>query len=559
MAFTFKLPDVGEGMAEGEIVSWLVSEGDTVEEGDSIAEIQNDKSVEELASPVDGTIKKFLVEPGTVAAVGDPIVEIDAEGHESEESEASAPAEEKAEEKPAETKSESKGSTGTFTFKLPDVGEGMAEGEIVSWLVSEGDTVEEGDSIAEIQNDKSVEELASPVDGTIKKFLVEPGTVAAVGDPIVEIAAEGHESEDSSESSATSTESASEKTDAAGSESTTSGSVVKNSNPNKRVLAMPSVRQYAREKDVDISAVEATGKGGRTTREDIDAFVSGGGSVAKSEDTSSSKEEATQSTSDNASSASKSTGSSKTVSADAKPFKSGRGDQETREKMSTTRKAIAKAMVNSTLTIPSVALFDEVDFTKVIAHRTKFKAIAAERGTKLTFLPYVVKALISVMKKYPALNASIDDTTDEVVYKNYFNIGIAADTDQGLYVPVVQDANTKSVFDIADEINDLAAKAQEGKLKGSDMSDGSISISNIGSVNGQFFTPIINHPEVAILGVGRSFKKPIVNAEGEIVAAPMLPLSLVFDHRIIDGATGQAAMNELKKLLADPDLLLMEG
>ncbi|MEC6747554.1 2-oxo acid dehydrogenase subunit E2 [Marinilactibacillus sp. XAAS-LB27] len=540
MAFTFKLPDVGEGMAEGEIVSWLVSEGDTVEEGDSIAEIQNDKSVEELASPVDGTIKKFLVEPGTVAAVGDPIVEIDAEGHESE-----------------EAKTESKGSTGTFTFKLPDVGEGMAEGEIVSWLVSEGDTVEEGDSIAEIQNDKSVEELASPVDGTIKKFLVEPGTVAAVGDPIVEISAEGHGSEESSESSASSTESGTAKTDPAGSEAATSGEVVKTSNPDKRVLAMPSVRQYAREKDVDISAVEATGKGGRTTREDIDTFVSGGGAVAKTEETSSSKEEATQSAAK--APASKSTGSSKTVSADAKPFKSGRADEETREKMSTTRKAIAKAMVNSTLTIPSVALFDEVDFSKVIAHRTKFKAIAAERGTKLTFLPYVVKALISVMKKYPALNASIDDTTDEVVYKNYFNIGIAADTEQGLYVPVVSDANTKSVFDIADEINDLASKAQEGKLKGSDMADGSISISNIGSVNGQFFTPIINHPEVAILGVGRSFKKPIVNAEGEIVAAPMLPLSLVFDHRIIDGATGQAAMNELKKLLADPDLLLMEG
>ncbi|MFC6465362.1 2-oxo acid dehydrogenase subunit E2 [Marinilactibacillus sp. GCM10026970] len=555
MAFTFKLPDVGEGMAEGEIVSWLVSEGDTVEEGDSIAEIQNDKSVEELASPVDGTIKKFLVEPGTVAAVGDPIVEIDAEGHES--AEAAAPAEEKAEEKPAEAKTESNGSTGTFTFKLPDVGEGMAEGEIVSWLVSEGDTVEEGDSIAEIQNDKSVEELASPVDGTIKKFLVEPGTVAAVGDPIVEISAEGHGSEESSEADTSKTEAGTAKTDPAGAEGSTTGEIVKTSNPDKRVLAMPSVRQYAREKDVDISAVEATGKGGRTTREDIDTFVSGGGSTAaaKTEETSSSKEEATQSTP----AASKSSGSSKSVSADVKPFKSGRSDEETREKMSTTRKAIAKAMVNSTLTIPSVALFDEVDFSKVIAHRTKFKAIAAERGTKLTFLPYVVKALISVMKKYPALNASIDDTTDEVVYKNYFNIGIAADTEQGLYVPVVSDANTKSVFDIADEINDLASKAQEGKLKGSDMADGSISISNIGSVNGQFFTPIINHPEVAILGVGRSFKKPIVNAEGEIVAAPMLPLSLVFDHRIIDGATGQAAMNELKKLLADPDLLLMEG
>jgi pyruvate dehydrogenase E2 component (dihydrolipoamide acetyltransferase) len=445
-----------------------------------------------------------------------------------------------------------------FTFKLPDVGEGMAEGEIVSWLVSEGDTVEEGDSIAEIQNDKSVEELASPVDGTITKFLVEPGTVASVGDPIVEIddGSEGgseasEEAADTASESEASSEEASagtETSDPAGTEQAAQGGVVATSNPDRRVLAMPSVRQYAREKDVDISQVEPTGKGGRTTREDIDNFVQGGGASQAAE--SSSEETAT---------AAAPATSGSPISTNVKPFKSGRSDQETREKMSTTRKAIANAMVNSTLTIPSVALFDEVDFSKVIAHRSKFKGIAAERNTKLTFLPYIVKAVISVLKKYPALNASIDDTTDEIVYKNYFNIGIAADTDHGLYVPVIQDADTKSVFDIADEINELAGKAQEGKLKSSDMSDGSISISNIGSVNGQFFTPIINHPEVAILGVGRAFKKPIVNAEGEVVAAPMLPLSLVFDHRIIDGATGQAAMNELKRLLADPDLLLMEG
>lgn len=447
-----------------------------------------------------------------------------------------------------------------FTFKLPDVGEGMAEGEIVSWLVSEGDTVEEGDSIAEIQNDKSVEELASPVDGTIKKFLVEPGTVASVGDPIVEIDAEGDAGSDeeeadtekeASESEMSSEEAAAgtEETDPAGSEDATSGEVVKTSDPNKRVLAMPSVRQYAREKDVDISLVEATGKGGRTTRDDIDSFLQGGGETAVSatEDKSAEK------------TASDSKGTSSSVSTNVKPFKSGRSDEETREKMSTTRKAISKAMVNSSLTIPSVSLFDEVDVTKLMAHRTKFKTVAAEQDVKLTFLPYVVKAIISVMKKFPALNSSIDDTTDEVVYKNYFNIGIAADTEQGLYVPVVSDADKKSMFDIASEISELGAKAHEGKLKSSDMADGSISISNIGSVGGGWFTPIINHPEVAILGVGRIAKKAIVNDEGEVVAAPMLALSLVFDHRVIDGATGQKAMNELKRLLADPELLLMEG
>lgn len=361
-----------------------------------------------------------------------------------------------------------------FKFKLPDVGEGMAEGEIVSWLVSEGDTVEEGDSIAEIQNDKSVEELASPVDGTIKKFLVEPGTVANVGDPIVEIDAEGYEddsddsSEESSEEVAAETEMSSEETaagaeesDPAQSEGEATGEVVKTSDPNKRVLAMPSVRQYAREKDVDISLVEATGKGGRTTREDIDNFVEGGGAEATS-----TEEETTQETT--AAPAS----SGKAISADAKPFKSGRSDQETREKMSTTRKAIANAMTNSNLTIPSVALFDEVVVDKLWDHRKKFKGIAAEQDVKLTFLPYIVKAVIAVLRKFPELNTSIDDTTDEIVYKDYYNIGIATDTERGLYVPVIQDADSKGMFQIAKEITELSGKAHDGKLKGSEMADG---------------------------------------------------------------------------------------
>lgn len=431
-----------------------------------------------------------------------------------------------------------------FIFKLPDVGEGMAEGEIVSWLVSEGDTIEEGDSIAEIQNDKSVEELASPVDGTIKKFLVEPGTVASVGDPIVEIDAEGHEED--TDSATAETEETSEEVES----NPAKEDAVEESSSNKRVLAMPSVRQFARDKDVDINLVQATGKGGRVTREDITNYLEGGQTTVEEEEEVAVAEESEKRESKQATSV---------VSKDVKPFRSGRSDEETREEMSTTRKAIAKAMVNSTTTIPSVALFDEVNVTKLMEHRTKFKTIAAENDVKLTFLPYVVKAIISVMKKFPALNSSIDDTTDEVVYKNYFNIGIAADTEQGLYVPVVSDADKKSMFNIASEITELGTKAHEGKLKSSDMADGSISISNIGSVGGGWFTPIINHPEVAILGVGRIAKKAIVNDQGEVEAAPMLALSLVFDHRVIDGATGQKAMNELKRLLADPELLLMEG
>ncbi len=231
---------------------------------------------------------------------------------------------------------------------------------------------------------------------------------------------------------------------------------------------------------------------------------------------------------------------------------------ETREKMSGIRKMIAKAMVNSKHTAPHVTLMDEVDVTKLVAHRKKFKEVAANKGIKLTFLPYVVKALTSALREFPALNTSLDDATQEIVHKHYYNIGIAADTDKGLLVPVVKDADRKSIFNISNEINELAGKARDGKLAPDEMKGASCTISNIGSAGGQWFTPVINHPEVAILGIGRIAEKPIVK-DGEIVAAPVLALSLSFDHRMIDGATGQNALNHIKRLLNDPELLLVEA
>ena len=187
------------------------------------------------------------------------------------------------------------------------------------------------------------------------------------------------------------------------------------------------------------------------------------------------------------------------------------------------------------------------------------QSLAKAQNTKLTFLPYVVKALTATMKKFPVMNASIDDATQELVYKNYYNIGIATDTPNGLYVPNVKNAERKGLFAIADEINTKAALAHEGKLAAEDMRNGTVTISNIGSVGGGFFTPVINYPEVAILGVGTIAQQPIVNKEGEIVVGRVMKLSLSFDHRIVDGATAQLAMNNIKRLLADPELLLMEG
>ncbi|OZT12400.1 branched-chain alpha-keto acid dehydrogenase subunit E2 [Priestia aryabhattai] len=441
-----------------------------------------------------------------------------------------------------------------FEFKLPDIGEGIHEGEIVKWFVKAGDEIDEDDVLAEVQNDKAVVEIPSPVKGKVLEVKVDEGTVATVGQVIVTFDAPGYEDlkfkgddhDDApkqeeapkEEEQVQATAEAGQDVEKAAANAQPQAEV----DPNRKVIAMPSVRKYAREKGVDIKAVPGSAKNGRIVKEDIDSFLSGGSTAAASTAT----EEAPVATEAAPKAA---------ATATAIP----EGDlPETREKMSGIRRAIAKAMVNSKHTAPHVTLMDEIDVTALVAHRKKFKSVAADQGIKLTFLPYVVKALTSALKKFPALNTSIDDSTDEVIQKHYYNIGIAADTEKGLLVPVVKNADRKSVFEISDQINDLAGKAREGKLAPAEMKGASCTITNIGSAGGQWFTPVINHPEVAILGIGRIAEKPVVR-DGEIVIAPVLALSLSFDHRIIDGATAQNALNQIKRLLNDPELLLMEA
>ena len=432
-----------------------------------------------------------------------------------------------------------------FQFKMPDIGEGIAEGEIVKIDIKVGDTIQEDDILFEVQNDKSVEEIPSPVSGKVLEVRVQEGTVARVGDIIVVIDDGSGPAEAAAPAAVEAPVApAAAPTPAAPAQAT---GVPAASNPDKLVLAMPSVRQYAREKGVDITLVVPTGKGGRVTREDIDNF--GGAPVA-------SAAPAVEAAVASAPAAQVEAPAAKAEP--AKPFV-GSAEREERVKLTPMRKAISKAMVNSKHTAPHVTLHDQVEVSKLWDHRKKFKDVAAAQGTKLTFLPYVVKALAVAMKKFPVLNASIDDATQEIVYKNYINIGIATDTDLGLFVPNIKDANTKSMFGIADEINALAAKAHEGKLTATDMGQGTITISNIGSVGGGWFTPVINYPEVAILGVGTIVREPVINENDEIVIGRNMKLSLSFDHRIVDGATAQKAMNELKRLLADPELLLMEA
>ena len=427
-----------------------------------------------------------------------------------------------------------------FEFRLPDIGEGIHEGEIVKWFVKAGDEVKEDDVLCEVQNDKAVVEIPSPVEGKVEEVLVGEGVVAVVGDILIRFDAPGYEDlqlkgnahHEQNEAAKTDAPKEEVKEEPKAEATATAAQSVEN-----RVIAMPSVRKFARDNDVTIQEVTGTGKNGRILKADVEAFMSGDTPAAE-------PAQVTEET---------------PKAETAKPIvPAGVDFPETREKISPIRKAIAKAMVHSKHTAPHVTLMDEVDVTELVAHRKKFKEIAAEKGIKLTYLPYVVKALVSTLREFPELNRSFDDATSEVIQKHYFNIGIAADTDRGLLVPVIKHADCKSVFAISNEINELAVKARDGKLAPDEMKGASCSITNIGSAGGQWFTPVINHPEVAILGIGRISEKPVIK-NGEIVAAPVLALSLSFDHRMIDGATAQHALNHIKRLLSEPELLLMEA
>lgn len=444
-----------------------------------------------------------------------------------------------------------------YKFRLPEMGEGLTEGDVASFLVKEGDKIKADDPLVEIQTDKSTTQLVSPVDGTVTKIDVKEDDHVEKGDDLVEID-DGKDGEstnvetDDSGSSDDSADEAPAEEESAPAESEApakpaapaakQGSVAPLAEPNKLVMAMPSVRQYARDKGVDISLVQPSGKHGQVLKADIDNF---NGAAAP----------AAAKAAPKAAAAAPAKAAGNTI----KPYKGAGEDAETREPLTPMRKIIAKNMRNSVDISPMVTLFDDVEVSKLMAQRKKYKAVAADQGIHLTFLPYVVKALVATMKKFPELNCSIDDATQELVQKHYYNVGIATNTDHGLYNPNIKDADKKGMFEIAQEIADNAQAAKDNKLSPSSMAGGSITISNIGSMRGKWFTPIINQPEVAILGVGTIATEPIVNDKGEIVVGHMMKLSLTVDHRLIDGALAQNAMNYLKRMLNDPELIMMEG
>lgn len=452
-----------------------------------------------------------------------------------------------------------------FEYRFPELGEGLHEGEIVKWHIKAGDTVEEDQVIMEVQNDKAVVEVPSPVSGKVSEVKVGEGTVAHVGDVVAvfEVAGEVPAAPAHGGDSAAAAAPAPAAPAAAPIVNTppTAGQIISGTEApaagqapaaagltekeRREILATPGVRKHARDLGVDLRLVKGTGNNGRITREDVEGALNGVSAQAGEAVSAAQAESA-------AAPAAASSDAAKSAGAASAPYL-----EEERVPLKGVRKVIAQAMSKSVYTAPHVTLMDEVDVTALVAFRERVKPLAEKKGVKVTYLPFVVKAIVAALKQYPALNASIDDEKSEIIYKKYYNIGIATDTDNGLIVPVIQNADRKSILAIAGEIKDLAVRAREGKLAVHEMKGSSFSITNIGSAGGLFFTPVINWPEVAILGTGRITEKPVVR-NGELAVGSVMALSLSFDHRLIDGATAQNALNYVKQLLADPELLVME-
>lgn len=436
-------------------------------------------------------------------------------------------------------------------FKLPDIGEGLTEGEITRWIVSEGQSVTEGEDMVEVMTDKATVTITCPADGVIAKLHAAEGAVVPVESVIVTIDTNGAAAGGAAAPAARAAHAGGGSAPAA-TAGTTATATAPPKRGNGKVLATPATRRKAREMGLDISTVPGTGPRGRVTKADLQRAAAGGGTAAPA------PAPAPVPAPVPAPIAAVTTAP---VAAPTGPDYSHLlpepGQTERRVALRGMRKKIAEHLVHSKHTAPHFTYIEEIDCTELVQARSLAKGAAAAQGVKLTFLPYIIKALCSGFRVFPMLNASLDDARGEIVYKGTYNIGIATDTPAGLMVPVVKQADRRSLLDLAREIHRVASDARAGTSAIEDLRDGTFTITSAGSIGGVMATPILNHPEVAILGVNKIEERPVVR-DGAIVIRHMTYMAIALDHRVVDGAHAAYFMNHVKRLLENPSLLLLE-
>lgn len=447
-----------------------------------------------------------------------------------------------------------------WEFKLPDIGEGVTEGEIVSWLVKQGDRVTEDQPMIEVMTDKATVTITAPKSGTVVEtrgkvgeivavhsvlvvFELEAGGAAAAAAPATN-GANGHGAKRDDGPAATAVGDIKESLpglSAAG--AGPSGAV--QGYYNEKPRATPATRKLARDMNVDLRRVQPSGPQGRVTKKDVESFKGSPTSISTATTTTTSTTTTTR------------TPIAIPAPTPTAPVHIARGPLETRVPFAGVRRKISQKMAQSKHTAAHFTFVEECDVTKLKAMRASLKAPAEAEGVKLSFLPFIVKAVTASLKKHPMLNTALDETTNELVFRKYFHIGIATATEAGLMVPVVKDADQKSLLDIARDIERLSNDARSGKARLDDLQGSTFTITSLGTQGGLFATPIINFPEVAILGVHQMKQKPVVK-NGQIVIGDVMLLSLSFDHRIVDGHIGAAFAYEIIGYLEAPERLMLE-
>lgn len=566
----FILPDIGEGIVECELLEWLVKEGDVIVEDQPVAEVMTDKATVQIPAMYNGVVRKLHYKEGDIAKVHAPLFAMDIEGETNDEvnvaeSNSDVVSKEnnvdknnvKEDPAPAQDASSSRALSAASNsekleaFILPDIGEGIVECEIVKWCIEEGDLVEEDQVVVEVMTDKAVVEIPAKYQGKVIKLHYQQGDIAQVHTPLFDqlILADGATASDTSDATASSEAKSSQNGSSQQVSSRAEGSQDDATNDHEspesnraKALASPAVRRIAREYKINIAKVTGSGKKGRVLKQDIETYVTG-----SSNDEQTPHQAHSASTTNTGSNEGRQANSDSNVSSEVSKVIAMRG----------IKAAMAKQMMASVSTIPHFTVSDELIMDNLIALRAQLKPEFEQQGVKLSFMPFFIKSLSLALKSFPEINSRLTKDDSELHYLTSHNIGMAVDSKIGLLVPNIKNVQNLSLFGVAQECDRIINAAREGKLSNTDLSNGTISISNIGALGGMTATPVINKPEVAIVALGKTQKLPRFNDAGEVFAQSIMMVNWSGDHRVIDGATMVRFNNLWMSYLQSPQKMLV--
>lgn len=555
MTIEFILPDIGEGIVECELLEWLVSEGEHIEEDQPVAEVMTDKATVQIPAMHAGKVEKLHYAVGDIAKVHAPLFSMTPDNEEANENVAHEVVDKAPQEASKDSTSEQTVSSHSTTnsniedFILPDIGEGIVECEIVKWNVAEGDVIEEDQAVVEVMTDKAVVEIPAKNAGVVHKLYYAQGDIAKVHSPLFALAVEGGSAGE--QSSQTNSVAPNADSSAASSTENINAKVTHNQKGGKfedgsfeppvviegKVIASPAVRRIARERSLDLNNVKGSGKKGRILKTDVLSIADGAPSSDKAESTQ---------TTQNQNNAQSSQVANASVAG-----------QTRTEKVRGIQAAMAKQMSASVYTIPHFTVSDELVMDNLMSLRSTLKPAFEEKGVKLSFMPFFVKAMSLALNEFPIINSQLNEDATEITYFDDHNIGFAVDSKIGLLVPNIKGVQRLSLLDIAQQMQQIIEQARDGRVAGEHLKGGTISISNIGAIGGITATPVINKPEAAIVALGKTQKLPRFDDNGNVTAQHIMAVNWSGDHRLIDGATMVRFNNLWMSYLMQPEKMLM--